>query len=80
VRIILDERDGVLKFERGGDIDASTRTVYVAHGTLATRTPVELGAASVAEIEVIRGLTSGDRVIISQTRDFKDAPELLIGK
>lgn len=80
VRIILDERDGVLKFERGGDIDESTRAMYVVHGNLATRTPVELGAASVAEIEVIRGLAPGDQVIISETRDFKDAPELLIGK
>ena len=80
LRIILDERDGVLKFERGGDIDELTHTVYVVHGNLATRTPVELGAASLAEIEVLRGLAPGDQVIISQTRDFKDAPELLIGK
>ena len=80
LRIILDERDGVLKFERGGDIDELTHTVYVVRGNLATRTPVELGAASLAEIEVLRGLAPGDQVIISQTRDFKDAPELLIGK
>ena len=80
VRIILDERDDVLKFERGGDIDELTHTVYVAHGSLATRTPVELGAASVSEIEVIRGLAPGDQVIIAGTRDFKDAPEILIGK
>jgi HlyD family secretion protein len=42
------------------------------------RTPVELGAASVAQIEVIRGLAAGDRVIVSDTRDFSDAPEILI--
>ena len=80
VRIVLDERDAILKFERGADIDAATRDVYVVHGDRALRTPVELGAASMAEIEVIRGLSPGDTVIISDTRDFKEAPELLIGK
>ena len=80
VRIILDERDAVIKFERGADIDAATRNVYVVRGDHAVRTPVELGAASMSEIEVIRGLTPGDTVIISDTRDFKEAPELLIGK
>ena len=80
VRIVLDERDAVLKFERGADMDAATREVYVVHGDRAVRTPVELGAASMAEIEVIRGLSPGDTVIISDTRDFKEAPELLLGK
>jgi HlyD family secretion protein len=80
VRIILDERDAVLKFERGADIDAATRNVYVVHGDRAVLTPVELGAASMSEIEVIRGLAPGDTVINSDTRDFKEAPELLLGK
>ena len=80
VRIVLDERDSVIKFERGADIDAATRNVYVVRGDQAVRTPVELGAASMSEIEVIRGLSPGDTVIISDTRDFKEAPELLIGK
>ena len=80
VRIVLDERDSVIKFERGADIDAATRNVYVVRGDQAVRTPVELGAASMSEIEVIRGLAPGDTVIISDTRDFQEAPELLIGK
>jgi HlyD family secretion protein len=80
VRIVLDERDNVLQFERGALIDEATRAVYVVHGNQAVRTPVELGAASIADIEVIRGLARGDNVIISDTRDFNDTPELLIGK
>jgi HlyD family secretion protein len=78
VRIVLDERDGVLKFERGAVIDEATRAVYVARGDRAVRQPVVLGAASVAEIEVIRGLAAGDKVLISDTRDFNSAPELVI--
>jgi HlyD family secretion protein len=42
------------------------------------RTPVQLGAASVGEIEALHGLAAGDRVIVSDTRDFNDAPDLLI--
>jgi HlyD family secretion protein len=80
IRIVLDERDSVVKFERGSSIDEATRAVYVVRGDQAVRTPVELGTASVAEIEVIHGLTPGDHVIISDTRDFNDAPVLLIGK
>lgn len=79
IRIVLDERDNVVKFERGASIDEATRAVYVVHGDRAVRTPVVLGAASVSEIEVVRGLAPGDNVIISDTRDFNAAPELLIG-
>jgi HlyD family secretion protein len=79
VRIVLDERDAVVKFERGSGIDEATHTVYVVRGDRATRTPVELGAASVAEVEVLHGLSPGDAVIVSDTHDFNNAPELLIG-
>jgi HlyD family secretion protein len=78
LRIILDERDNVLKFERGATIDEETRYVYVIRADRAVRTPVQLGAASVSEIEVLHGLVAGDRVIVSDTRDFNDAPDLLI--
>ncbi len=79
VRIVLDDQNGVLKFERGSLIDEATRAVYLVKGDRAIRVPVELGPASVSEVEVVRGLQAGDRVVISDTRDFNDAPELLIG-
>jgi HlyD family secretion protein len=78
VRIVLDERDGVLKFERGSLIDQTTRALYVVRGSKAERVPVVLGAASVTEIEVVRGLAAGDRVIISDMRDANQAPEVAI--
>lgn len=80
VRIVMGEHDGALKLERGAVLDPSTRFVYVVRGSRARRVPVELGAASVSEIEVLRGLEAGDRVIISDTRDFHDAPELRIAR
>jgi HlyD family secretion protein len=78
LRIVLDQREHVLKFERGSMIDESTRYVYVMRGNHAVRTPVQLGAASVSEVEVLHGLQAGDRVIVSDTRDFNDVPDLLI--
>jgi HlyD family secretion protein len=78
VRIVLDERDAVLKFERGPFIDENTRTVYVARGSRGVRVPVVLGAASVGEIEVIRGLTAGDQVVISDLRDANQSAQIAI--
>jgi HlyD family secretion protein len=78
VRIVLDERNDVLKFERGSFIDDATRALYIVRGDHAVRVPVELGAASVAEVEVVRGLEAGDRVVVSDMRDFNDEPEVTI--
>jgi HlyD family secretion protein len=80
VRIVLDERDNVLKFDRGASLDETSRYVYVVHGDQAVRTPVQLGDASVSEIEVVRGLSAGDTVVISDMRDFNDAPAVTIGR
>ncbi|MEJ0039839.1 MAG: hypothetical protein WDO68_27995 [Gammaproteobacteria bacterium] len=44
VRIVLDERNDVLKFERGSSIDEATRSLFVLRGERAVRVPVELGA------------------------------------
>lgn len=78
VRIVLDERDNVVKFERGSFIDDATRAVYVVHGARAVRVPVELGAASVGEIEVVHGLAPGDQVITSDMRDLNQVPAVAI--
>jgi HlyD family secretion protein len=53
--------------------------VYVVDGDQAALTPVELGAASVGEIEVLKGLSPGDQVVISGTGDMKEVPEFHIG-
>ncbi len=80
VRIVLDERDGVVRFERGAFIDENTRALYVLRGTQALRLPVVLGAASVSEIEVVSGLTVGDQVVISDMRDVSPAARVAISR
>ena len=79
IRIVIEQRAKALKFQRSSDIVAGTRAVYVVDGDQAVLTPVELGAASVGEIEVLKGLKPGDQVVISGTGDMKEVPEFHIG-
>jgi len=79
VRIVLDERSDVLKVARSPFADSETRFAYVVRDDDAIRVPVEFGAAAVGEIEIRKGLAVGDTVVLSDMRDFKDAPTVLIG-
>jgi HlyD family secretion protein len=79
VRIVLDERNDVLKVARSPFADSETRFVYVVRDDDAVRVPVEFGAAAVGEIEIRKGLAVGDTVVLSDMRDYKDAPTVLIG-
>lgn len=75
VRIVLDQRNNVLKVERGGFVDAGS-TVYRVHGDVATRQPVTLGPMSVGEVQILSGLNAGDQIIVSSVSDLGDAPEV----
>lgn len=79
VRIVIEQRAKARTFERSADIATGTRAVYVVDGNRAVLTPVELGAASVGEIEVLNGLEPGDQVIISGAGDMNDVAEFHIG-
>jgi HlyD family secretion protein len=79
VRIVLDERSDVLKVGRSPFNDSDTRVIYVVRDDEAVRVPVEFGAAAIGEIEVRNGLAVGDTVVLSDMRDYKDAPSVLIG-
>lgn len=75
VRIVLDQRNNVLKVERGGFVDAGS-VVYRVVGDVATRQAVKLGAMSVGEVQILSGLSAGDQIIVSSTGDLGDAPEV----
>jgi HlyD family secretion protein len=79
VRIVLDERADVLKVARGPFNDSDTRFAYVVRDDDAVRVPVEFGATAIGEIEVRSGLSAGDVLVLSDMRDYKDAPSVLIG-
>jgi HlyD family secretion protein len=79
IRIVIEQRAKAVKFERSSDIVSGTRAIYVVHGDTAVLTPVELGAAAVGEIEVVKGLAPGDQVVVSGWGDLKEVPEFHIG-
>ncbi|HXC60955.1 MAG TPA: efflux RND transporter periplasmic adaptor subunit [Steroidobacteraceae bacterium] len=78
-RILMDTRRNVLKLERGPFVEQSAgRFAYVVTGSAAVRRPVQLGASSLAEIEVLEGLQPGDRVVVSGSDQFGDADKVRI--
>ena len=78
VRIILGQKNDVLMMDRGAYVTPQTRFLYVVRGTEAVRVPVTLGGASISQIEVLRGLTAGEKVVISNPRALHGAPQVKV--
>jgi HlyD family secretion protein len=74
VRLVMDQRNDTLKVERGAFADAGSY-VYVIEGDMAVRRPVQLGAMSMGEVEILSGLKEGDRIVVSSVDDFAGVPE-----
>lgn len=79
VRIVIEQRAMATQFERSSDIVPATRAVYVVDGDRAVRRDVQLGAASVGEIEVLEGLEPGEQVVVAGFGDLGEVPEFTIG-
>ena len=78
-RVLLDTRRDVLKVERGPFVEQSGgRYAYVMDGSTAVRRPVQLGASSLSEIEVLDGLEPGERVVVSGSDGFGDAEKVKV--
>jgi HlyD family secretion protein len=79
-RILLEERPDVLMLPRGQFLESGGgRIAYVLDGNgLALRRPIQVGARSLAAIEIESGLAEGDTVIISGIEQFSGADSVLI--
>jgi HlyD family secretion protein len=51
---------------------------YVVQGNVAERRPVRLGAASIAKVEILDGLSAGDQIVVSGTDEFKSAQRVIL--
>lgn len=79
VRIVLDERDGVLMVQRGPFLEAGGgRIAYVISDGYARRTPIRVGATSIGSVEILEGLREGDQIILSGSDQFDDAATLYL--
>ena len=78
-RVLMEEKPGVLMVQRGPFVDSGGgRFAFVVDGDIAQRRSIEVGATSMTDVEIIAGLESGDRIVISGTDEFADAERILI--
>jgi HlyD family secretion protein len=75
LRIIIDSRPKVLKVERGPFVD-SGNMAYVVKDGIAERRAIRIGAMSVGEVEILSGLSAGERIVVSDLGEFKNAPRV----
>ena len=79
VRIFIDRRDNVLMVDRGSFVDQEGGGfAYIVHGNIAERHPVQLGAASIAKVEILEGVSAGDQIVISGTDAFNGAQRVIL--
>jgi HlyD family secretion protein len=81
VRIFIERRENVLMVDRGSFMDQEGGGfAYVVHGNVAERRPVRLGAASLAKVEILDGLSVGDRIVVSGTDAFNGAERVILSR
>lgn len=79
VRMVLEKRNGVLKTARGPFLESGGgRHAYVVEDGIARRRDIGVGAVSVSEVEIVRGLREGERIVVSDTSVFEGAGTVLI--
>lgn len=80
-RLLIEEKPNVLMLPRGPFVESEGgRFAYVMHDGVAERTPVRLGATSVAAVEIESGLKAGDRVVIAGTDAFNNAARVSVNR
>jgi HlyD family secretion protein len=80
-RILLESREGVMKVARGPFLDSGGgRVAYVVRDGVAQRVAIEVGGASVAEVEILRGLAEGDQIIISNLGELERAERVRLAQ
>ena len=81
VRVLLDARDDVLTVPRGPFLETGGgRVAYVVNGQVAERRIIRTGAVSLDRVELLDGVTEGERLVISGTDSFDDAQRVVISR
>jgi HlyD family secretion protein len=79
-RILMEEKNDVLTLQRGQFLDSGgSRIAYVLDDdSVAHRRSIEIGARSLAAVEVVNGLNEGEVVVISSIDQFHSADTVLV--
>ena len=79
-RILMEKKTDVLTLQRGQFLDSGgSRIAYVLNDdNVAHRRSIEIGARSLAAVEIITGLDEGEVVVISSIDQFRSADSVLV--
>jgi HlyD family secretion protein len=79
-RILMEEKSNVLTLQRGQFLDSGgSRIAYVLdNDDVAHRRSIEIGARSLAAVEIVSGLNEGEVVVISSIDLFRGADSVLV--
>ena len=79
-RILMEEKNDVLTLQRGQFLDSGgSRIAYVLDDdSVAHRRFIEIGARSLAAVEIVKGLDEGEVVVISSIDQFRSADTVLV--
>ena len=79
VRMVFETKPSVLKVPRGPFLESGGgRQIFVVENGVATRREIAVGAVSVSEVEIVKGLSVGDRVILSDMSELAGAKTVLL--
>ena len=79
VRMVLERKTSVVKTARGPFLESGGgRQAYVVDNGVAVKREIEVGAVSVAEVEITKGVSPGERIVVSDTSVFEGARTVLI--
>jgi HlyD family secretion protein len=79
VRMVFETKSNVLKVPRGPFLESGGgRQIYVVENGVATKREIAVGAVSVSEVEIVKGLSAGEKVILSDTSELAGAKTVLL--
>jgi len=80
-RVLIEEKPDVLMVSRGPFLDSGGgRVAYVVVGDEAVRRGIEIGSNSLSDVEILKGLKVGERVVISDIETFNGAERVVINQ
>jgi HlyD family secretion protein len=80
-RLLIEEKPNVLLLPRGPFVEQDGgRIAWVVRDGVAVRTPVQLGATSIAAVEILSGLKPGDQVVVAGTEHFGTAGRVALNR
>lgn len=79
VRMVFEMKPNVLKVPRGPFLESGGgRQIYVVENGIATKREIAVGAVSVSGVEIVKGLSAGEKVILSDTSELAGAKTVLL--